>query len=95
MDSESESVDNTAHISTVSSPHVRQRKLFVHSPHDSEVCMFDAGNKPNNQSLHINSDGFQLSSRLKRNTRRKELHRCRVVYGTANNTSWEKSLGKH
>ena len=36
--------DNTAHISTVSSPHVRLRKLVVHSPHDSEFCMLDAGN---------------------------------------------------
>ena len=87
--------DNTAHISPVSSPHVRQRKLVVHSPHDSEFCMFDAGSQPNNQSLHIDSDGFQLSSREKRNTRRKEIHHCRVVYGTANYTSWEKSPGKH
>ena len=69
--------------------------LFVHSPHDSELCMFDAGNQPNNQSLHIVSDGFQLSSREKRNTLRKEIHRHRVVYGTAINTSWGKSLGKH
>ena len=59
----------------------------MHSHHDGEFCMFDAGNQPNNQSLHNDSDGFQLSSREKRNTRRKEIHRHRVGYGTDNTTS--------